>query len=133
MYIKGTIMLESIDCANCGSKKSFGNLQDKHVCDDCGALYTLISSEIEESNIKAEYKFAGFSCMEIGWLEKCDNVCPTPYTYCEKHSSDFAIKKVEGEIETAEKKVNETKEKLKRIKESKKIWIISELSGIKDE
>jgi hypothetical protein len=136
VHVKGRIVLNGIDCQHC-NRKIFNNvnssMKDIEICESCGARYKLVNININNGEPSVEYTFTGFNCIEQGWLEKCTNTCPAPFMYCQNHSDDDSIKKAEKHIEEAKEKVTAAEDKLKSVKESKKTWMVTELSGIKNE
>lgn len=130
IHVKGKVILEGVECHHCKNTILDSYILNTEICKSCGARYDLISTNVENNLIDAEYIFGGFNCMEQGWLEKCTNICPAPFMYCRQHSNDDSIKKAEREIEEAKGKVDQAKSKLDTIRESKKTWIVTKLSGM---
>jgi len=133
IHIKGRIVLDGIDCRHCSKTIFNSSLENIMICNSCGARYELVNININNNEPLTEYTFTGFNCIEQSWLEKCTNTCPAPFMFCKNHSDDHNIKKAEESIKAAEEKVIEAEDKLKAIKESKKTWMVTELSGISDE
>lgn len=133
IHVKGKIVLDGIKCQHCDTCVLNGSPDNTEICSSCGAKYKLINVNINNNKSNVEYTFVNFNCIDQNWSGKCNNICPTPYMYCQSHSDDDSIEKAEKSIEVAKTKVVEAEDKLKTIKKSKKTWMITELSGIKDE
>jgi rRNA maturation endonuclease Nob1 len=133
IHVKGKIVLDGIDCQHCNHKVLNGSLEETEICESCGARYKLVNVNINNNEPNSEYAFTGFNCIERGWLDKCHNTCPAPFMYCKYHSDDASIEKAKKAIDEAKCKVVEAEERLKVVEESKKTWMVTELSGINDE
>ena len=133
IHVKGKIVLEGIECQHCNNKILNGTLEDIHVCSSCGARYKGVATKLNNGEPTVEYTFTGFNCIEMNYFDKCNNTCPAPFMYCQYHCNDASIEKAKRVIEEAKNKVEEAKDKLKAVEESKKTWMITELSGINDE
>ena len=133
IHVKGNIVLDGIECRHCKNKVLGSVLESIGVCDNCGARYELLNTNLSNQKVTVEFKFEGFNCLEISFFSKCNNICPAPFMYCRSHSDDVSIKRAEGTVESAKKTVEKEKDKLNMIKESKKTWMVTKLSGIEDE
>jgi hypothetical protein len=132
IHVKGKITLNGAECQHCDNKILNKVLEDIHICNLCGAKYKVVNINLNNGEPGVEYTFIGFNCIEISYLNKCNNTCPAPFMYCQYHCNDESIRKTKRLIEEAKNKVKEAEDKLKAIKESKKTWMITELSGIDD-
>ena len=137
MQVEGSILLNQVKCQHCDNNILGEAMVRETICKKCGAKYKLISvttlhSDID-NEIKAEYQFENFNCIQLEFFDKCKNTCPAPFMFCKDHTNDTFIKISENMIERAEIKLVESKEKLELIKKSKKNWMITELSGIDNE
>lgn len=102
-------------------------------CPDCGAYYQLLNQNNNAQpgiDINFTYEFVEFRCIYVSYLNPCDNVCPAPEMYCQEHTSDKFIEEVQKEIVSNDKRLKESKDKLDKVYESKKTWLIGKLSGI---
>jgi hypothetical protein len=133
IHVRGRVMLDAVDCQHCNSKIFNSSLENIEVCESCGAKYKLVTVNMSDNEPKAEYTFSGFNCIDRTYFSQCNNTCPAPFMYCQYHCDDDSIKKAEKSIDDAKEKVVEAEEKLKAVKESKKTWMVTELSGISNE
>lgn len=115
---------ESIKCGKCGK------------CGECGAYYVsrLGSNQtvqVSASNeIEIEYEFVEFRCIQSDYFKLCSNVCPAPYMFCQEHTDDKNVDSAIRDVQYNEKRLQTSKDKLEKIYESKKIWLIGKLSGV---
>ena len=128
----GKITSSDSNCLKCSLIVRVSGKPDAF-CNNCGAYYKLIKSEIVEDKVEMEYEYVSFICMFSNYQSACKNSVPSTDMYCKEHSDDKTIDKVKQEIEYTEKNLDNLKTKLSRIEESKKVWIINELSGLNDE
>jgi len=133
IHVKGKIMLDGVECQHCKNKILNGQLEDIHVCNSCGARYKLVRTNFTNGEPNMEYAFSGFNCIERNYFDKCNNTCPAPFMYCQYHCNDDSINKAKRAIDEAKSKVTDAESKLKAVEESKKTWMITELSGIDNE
>jgi hypothetical protein len=133
LYIKAKIVLQNAVCIKCDACISLYVRSDIIRCSECGALYELESSEIKDQYIEYKYAFVAYKCMHSTLYKKCDSECPAPKMYCKEHSNDEYIKTAENSIKFCEESSERAKNTLDRILESKRIWLIQELSGLNNE
>ena len=133
IIVNGKAVLDSFDCQHCKNKIFNITLDETCVCKTCGSKYKLIDLKISNQQISAEFEFEGFCCLEQGYINKCNNMCPAPSMFCMIHSDESSIKKTKDSIKIAEDAVERERNKLDLIIKSKKTWIITNLSGIENE
>lgn len=119
-------------CEQCDTKVINDDLQTLGVCGNCGAQYKLQAyTEMSDGKFEVEYNFIGFGCIEGSVFDTCYNTCPAPYMFCKDHSSEEAEKRIKQNIKNAEHNLEKIKDKLDRILESRKQWLVVELGGVK--
>jgi len=96
-------------------------------------LYEIESKDVGDHQIDFTYKFIGFKCVYSSALEGCDNTCPAPHMYCKEHTSDASFESARKSIQYAENRLELAKETLQQMEESKKTWLIQEVSGIDED
>jgi hypothetical protein len=119
-------------CLKCGEQLRLYGVPEKTSC-GCGAHYELISSQIIDQNVRLEYDFTGFVCTFKNYTTACYKTCPSPNMYCRDHCSDDVIEKAKSDIQYAEKRVVEAQDKLEAVESSKKMWLVSDMSGLGDD
>jgi hypothetical protein len=129
----GKINIPSIMCEKCGCAIQMYSYQTEIKCAACGSTYELISSAIQEGNVEMVYEFAEFQCMHKTYSEQCPNKCPAPEMYCKQHTSDEAFKDACSSVKYCKERLAEAEDKLNRMEESKKTWLIEEVSGINED
>lgn len=129
----GKIAVQDADCEVCTNTIRLYNRSDTVICANCGAKYDLETSTMHDQHIEYEYKRDGFCCIHSSLLEKCNNSCPSQFMYCEKHCNEKSLEQAEKNIKRAEISLEDTKEALQRMKESRKIWLIQKVSGINEQ
>lgn len=117
------------DCLKCGEQLRINGVPQRTSC-GCGAHYELVSSQIVDQYVQSEYDFKGFVCTFKSYTTACYNSCPSPNMYCRDHCSDDTVVSAKKDVEYAEQRVNEMRKKLDAIENSKKVWIISDMSGL---
>ena len=130
LTITGKINLLETTCIKCHCKIYGIKEPEKVKCANCGATYELTHTEAQAQQIFYEYDFIGFKCLHRDYLNFCDNLCPAPEMYCREHSEQKDIDKAEQTIKHIETRLDDAQRDLDRIEESKKTWIISDLSGV---
>ena len=139
MKVKGSILLKTTECQHCSHPVfSASEAMPKNtICKKCGAKYEIVEVKTlcgeKDNDIEVEYNFEDFNCLELGFFNSCKNTCPAPYMFCKGHSSDAFIDNIKTQISKAGTRVIELKDKLELIQKSKKNWMVTELSGIKNE
>lgn len=130
----GKIVLSDFTCIHCGHKSIFLDMKSAWHCAKCGAKYKLMGHTINNlGNIECEYNMNGFNCIQGSYTNKCDNVCPAPYMYCKEHSDKEHLERAKRAVSDAAKRVEDAKSNYKLVEESRKTWMITELSGMDDE
>lgn len=132
----GKFLINSMVCEKCDCNISLSCLQeipDNVRCPGCGANYKLSNRDENEEGIILEFDFSGFKCMHKEPFTCCDNDCPVQNMYCLEHTSDEAFENERKTIAYLEERLSERKSYLNKMEESKKIWLIQELSGVDDE
>jgi ribosomal protein S27E len=132
LKVSGRISMQDTDCIKCDNLIRLFARSDTIRCDNCGATYNFVDSTNGDQHIEFMYEFVEFRCV-LGGMEKCHNPCPAPSMFCKEHVSDESFKRTNSELQYAEKRIGEVKEKIRRMEESKKVWIIQKLSGIDNE
>ena len=125
--------MQSASCIKCGTVFQMWVRSDTIKCKECGATYEVEDSVLGDQHVEYSYKFVGFSCMHSSAMTTCDNKCPASNMYCKEHIGDEYFATANNSIEYAEKRLIEAKEKLERLEESKKIYLIQEVSGIDED
>jgi len=125
------------DCLICSTSISIRDREEFIRCGECGANYILIPHILTADSPELTYTFDGHKCMysSIGgslpinerW---CSEGCPTARMYCEEHCASSYIDNARGAVSYAQGRVVSAEEKLDKLEESKKIWLMRELSGI---
>ena len=134
LCVMAKLSIQDTVCIKCDGRISLYARSDVIRCVNCGAFYKYIESEIKDQHIEYKYEFVEYKCIYSHYGEApCDNSCPTQHMYCKEHVSDEVIKKAESLIKYCEDNLDSAKDKLDRVLESKKIWLIKELSGLNDE
>jgi len=129
----GKINIPNVMCEKCGSSIQMHAYQAVVKCSTCGSTYELASSEIKEGNVEMTFEFAEFQCMHKTYSEQCQNKCPASEMYCKKHTSDEAFKDAHNSVSYYREYLAEAEDKLNRMEESKKTWLIEEVSGINED
>ncbi len=127
----GKVMLPPITCEKCGETISSSSASDKLKCSHCGAFYNMTTSNFKTGEVEYDFEFVEFQCVFPNFVNTCENKCPAPNMYCKKHTSDEEFDSQQKAIKYYEDCIEGVKNKLQKIEESKKIWLIEELSGIK--
>lgn len=131
---RGKAIIYNFECAHCGYKDHSMEMKANWSCVKCGARYSLVSHLVDANGeIDYEYDMVGFVCIQNDFMEKCDNQCPAPYMYCKVHSSEKHLERAKKSIDDAKRRVEDAKHKCKLVEESRKTWMITELSGIDNE
>jgi len=130
LQVIGKIAMQDPTCEKCGTKIQIWKYTDTVKCKECGASYKLIVSELHDLHIDYEFEFAEFRCVNVTTFANCDNICPAPEMYCKEHVSDVSFDAVKSSINYAVKRLSDAKDNLERMEESKKIYLIQEVSGI---
>jgi len=133
LQVTGKINMQSVECEKCGTVIQQWVYSDIITCSSCGAIYNVTQSELVDQYVKYEFEFTEFQCMHKTISESCQNACPAPGMYCREHVSDDAFKEAHNSIKYAEERLEAANDKLELMKESKKTWLIQEVSGIGDE
>ena len=118
-----------MDCIKCAEPIKIYGRYDEVFC-SCGAHYTIMKAEIIDQQVDMEYTFMGFKCIYSSFSDHCQSPCPAPSMYCKKHCSDEAIETAKKDIDYSEQRLAQTKDKLYTLEESKKNWLIQEMSGL---
>ncbi|KKL96795.1 hypothetical protein LCGC14_1840890 [marine sediment metagenome] len=130
LQITGKISLQSPICEKCGENIMLWAYSENISCTECGAVYHVSKSELKDQYMEYEFDFVEFQCIQKSITESCQNVCPAPSMFCKEHTSDESFKEAKNAIQYAMNRVATTKEKLKKMEESKKIHLIQKVSGI---
>lgn len=125
--------MQDSTCEKCGIEIQIWKRADTIRCKNCGALYDIISSELQDQHIDYVFNFIEFRCINVAALKDCDNACPAPGMYCKEHVSDTSFTSVRSSISYATQRLADAKEILERMEESKKTWLIQEVSGIDEQ
>lgn len=126
----GSITMKSVDCLKCDASIRVGAAADHIVCENCGASYKVVNRKLDVSEVIYDYDFNGFLCLNHSSYRPCFNACPAPYMFCEEHSDDKHIQDKQRDIQAAQKRLEEHKDLLNKIYESKKVWLTRKLSGL---
>lgn len=129
-------MMQTSTCIKCNSRiHSKSNFRDIGIqCSECGAHYELKEEDSLEGHIDYTFEYTGFRCIhKKSFSDPCQNTCPGPAMFCKEHITDKYFDKISEEISYAEQRLEEVKEELSKMNESKRIWLISEMSGIDEQ
>lgn len=130
----GTIHMQPTKCLRCDSKIHSSSSMARSEglnCSECGAHYEYTRRHLGKDQVDFHFKFSGFRCMKRkSFGSNCDNVCPGPGMYCEEHTDEKAFEEARNSIKYAEQRLEESKEEMKRMEESKRLWLVNEVSGI---
>lgn len=126
--------MQDSSCIKCGNRIYCKAQSSEAKCRACGATYELEKSDIDGQHISCSYKFVHYRCIYSSIMtESCNNVCPSSYMYCKEHISDDDFDSANRLITHTEQQLKTAVETLERMKESKRIWLIQEVSGIYDD
>lgn len=137
--ISGSVKLDISPCYNCNNHIYVSNDKPKQIeiCVICGARHILKNIALTKYNeIEAEVEPDGFNCLSdvsSYSISHCLNKCPSPSMFCKDHSGEISIDQAKDNIVYRKKDVTIAKERLKMIESSRKIWAITQLSGIDNE
>jgi hypothetical protein len=132
LTITGKISMHSTICEKCGSTIPLYTCPNTIRCYSCGATYKVTTTELKDQYVEFTFDFIEFQCLHSGLDSNCSNVCPAPEMYCRLHTSDDAFKDANTTIVYCEDRLALAKDKLQRMEESKKIYLIEDVSGIND-
>jgi len=123
------------NCLRCDGKINVGRLENGAKCTSCGATYEYQKRDIGEKEIDYFFAFKGFGCIhrESLYKETCNHVCPGPGMYCKEHLTDKDFEKAQDAIKYSEQRLEENKETLEAMKESKRLWLVNRMSGIDEQ
>lgn len=133
LHATGKIVMQDAICEKCSEIIRFSEETGAVKCKHCGGLYKLNEDSIEGHEVERTYDFVSFQCVHSTYASKCNNECPAPGMYCEEHTSDDSFTSAELTIEYDKKRLKASEEVLKQMKESKRIWLIQEVSGINEQ
>lgn len=134
LHVKGKIVMERTACNKCSSELYFNQHDETARCKECGAVYQLAENQIDGEQISQTYEFMEFRCIYTSYsLPQCNNVCLAPEMYCKKHLEDCDFKSAHDAINYAKDRLQVAEQTLERMEESKKIWLIQEVSGINEQ
>lgn len=133
--IEGYFYFNTTKCQGCGADFTPKKVNAKIACPNCGASYKETIRNIDDSNgtLKMTCEFDGYSCTFSKYGERCSGKCPAPGMFCMTHCDDVIIEDIQKDIIYNDKKIEEAKARLQQIEESKKTWMITELSGLSEE
>ena len=134
LTMTGKVSLSSVKCEKCGELISLWSCPEHHIkCAACGAVYLVKSSEYADQVVRFECEFVEFRCVQKGPVDACVNVCPAAGMYCKAHLTDESYETVKNSITFYERIIATSKTQLERMDEAKKVWLVEELGGLKDE
>lgn len=132
----GKIVMMNTVCIKCNSTISiFSGDRSSTKCLSCGAFYSKKLPPLsisDHSEVTIDYEFIEYRCMHSYFSDACTNVCPAQSMFCEGHSDDRSINYAIQDVSYCEARLLEAKEKLSLINESKKTWLIANISGINE-
>jgi hypothetical protein len=132
IIIAGKITMQNATCEKCGSVIQLWTCENIIRCNSCGAIYNVSTTELKDQYVEFTFNFVEFQCMHSNISGNCTTKCPAPEMYCKDHTSDEAFKDANNNISYCEDRLLIAKEKLQKMEESKKIWLIEEVSGINE-
>jgi hypothetical protein len=134
LQVVGKINMQDCNCVKCSASMYIKARSDKLKCNNCGALYSLDNSELCDQHLEFDYNFEGFECLYEDYLDgSCGEICPAMKMYCKEHSGEKFQNMAKNNITYAEKKLEEAKNKLDNINESRRTWLIQEVSGLDED
>ena len=133
LQITGKINMQGTKCEKCGDVIHLWVYSNIITCGSCGSVYNVSSSFVEDQCIKYEFEFVEFKCMQKSISDSCQNPCPAPGMFCKEHTSDKSFKDADSALKYAKERLEAAKYKLETMRESKKTWLIQEVSGIGDD
>ena len=129
----GKISTQGCTCEKCGAVFNTNVKNNLIRCPVCGATYELESTEINDNEVKRLYNFVEFRCVRTtGFNVFCENKCLAPAMHCMGHLKDEDFADLRDYINRIKESVKEKEMVLEQMEESKKIWLIQEVSGIND-
>ena len=138
LQVIGKIVMQGTTCEKCGCNILLWRQKGDTIrCNECGAFYQLIKRkfvehESKENEVEYSFDFIGFRCMLIKGSGYCKNACPAPGMYCKEHISEQAFKDARALSNYCAGRLKEVEDRLEQMEESKRIWLIQEISGIED-
>ena len=131
MEVIGRIAIENPICDMCGTTISVWKYSDNIKCGCCGAVYiSVVNKGVQDQYTKYDFKFKHFECLHKTAIDDCKNVCPAPNMYCIDHITDEHFDKLKDSVKYYENQIKKIKEILDAMEESKKTWLVKEMSGI---
>lgn len=129
----GKISMPNLMCEKCGCAIQSYNYSESLKCSSCGAIYETSGAEIKDGAVEIVYEFLAFQCLHATYNNPCKNVCPAPEMYCKEHTSDSAFDDANKNIKYYEDLMTAAQDKLHKMEESKKTWLITEVSGLNED
>lgn len=120
-------------CEKCSEKIKFSDEAKAVKCGNCGGVYEMNNNAIEGQLVERTYEFTGFQCIHSTYASKCQSECPAPGMYCKDHTSGDSFTSAEQTISYNQRRLEVSEEALEQMKESKRIWLIQEVSGINEQ
>lgn len=135
LSVIGKISMQSPECIKCGENIKLYARSNILRCESCGAFYEMQTQNLGDQHVEFTYDFKSYKCMNkvIFEKDKCEEECPAPHMYCLNHLTDEHFTQARSGITYAEQRVEEAKDKVQRMEEAKKTWLIKEVSGIDDQ
>lgn len=126
--------VQNVMCEKCGAIINLYNYAPIIRCDSCGASYNVSTSDMKDTqNMEFTFDFTGFQCMYKSFSSVCANKCPAPEMFCKEHTSDNAFKDAQTGIKYCKERLAEAEDRLRKMEESKKTWLIMEVSGLDED
>lgn len=124
-------------CARCNSAVNMLSPEhsDRYAkCASCGASYGFTDRLLEDKEVRYTFDFKNYECIfkELFGIS-CRGITLGPNMYCLDHLTDDFFTKARSAIRGAEQKIDEATETLQLMKDSKKLWLINEMSGIDEQ
>lgn len=129
----GSINMKPAECLKCDGKIRMSAVSDQITCENCGASYAISNRKLGVEEVIYDFDFTGFMCLNHTSYRPCFNTCPAAYMFCEEHVADKYIQDKQRDIQSAQQRLEEHKELLNKIYESKKVWLTRKLSGLSEE
>jgi hypothetical protein len=133
LVVNSKITMDSVDCEKCNVKINIWEYSHVIKCSECGAVYNIQDKIVNDNHIEYRYVFDYFKCINSYIYEDCENKCPAPYMFCKEHCNDKSIKSLKDHLAFCEEQLRRAEKRLELVKESKKTWLIQELSGIHED
>ena len=131
LVMRGKVSFPSAQCEKCGETIQLWICPEKTLkCMGCGAVYLVKRTEYVDQCVEFECEFTEFQCVKSGLAESCVNTCPAPDMFCKAHLTDECYNGVHSSIVYYNNQLAAYQAQLNKMDESKRVWLINEMSGL---